>query len=532
MSAAIEFLVLPSVVVLFLLVLHSLKNRGVRSTLIYFGLAIIYGALRATVIQNLIEKQYGSLFPYLMTFPVIKIGPVSMQELVGWGVAATVAWLIADRLLIRLRITQAPHRTALIAAFCLAAICLAVETAAIEAGWWVWTIKQPQGLFGKVPLVGLLDWAFVAFDFLLPYLLFVTPSPILPRILSLFLFPLHFYFHPKVQPFPEPLPLAPNDLLHGAIFCYVLIQSIGEKGSSALPDPQIEKLRWIPLISGLLIATATSMAILTQGHSMAAVGATVPLILMTLSAFAFPFSAYLQNTTKSVEIKHEIGKPASQRKGKSKKKKKQLVSATESQKIPTTANKKLRDFTILRVIAVLAVFAFVYFFRVPFHRRTQTFTEMMQHGIQLYNAGSLEAAETEFKKGIEARPDQAGGRAILAHLLVREGKTEEARKQLHTALDLNQTQQTALILVTTLDLMDKKWEAASKRAAFGHKLYPNRPEFIYQQGVAEHQTQKIGEALNIARQGGKEMLQALALVAQTIGDQTTVQACMKQISEK
>lgn len=457
-----------------------------------------------------------------------------MQELVGWGVAATVAWLIADRLLLRVRITQAPHRTALIAAFSLAAICLAVETAAIEAGWWVWTIKQPQGLFGKVPLVGLLDWAFVAFDFLLPYLLFVTPSPIVPRILSLCLFPLHFYFHPKVQPLPEPVPLALNDLMHAAIFCYVLVQSIGEKGSSALPDLQSEKLRRIPLVSGLIIAGATSIAILTQGHNVAAVGATVPLILITVLAFAFPFSASLQIKTPAVEVQRETDELPSQGKGRSKKKKKhrgEPLRISESQKTQIAGSKKSRRFTVFRIVAVLAVLAFVYFFRVPFHRRTQTFAQTMQRGIELYNTGNLEAAENEFKKGIEARPDQASGRAILAHLLLHEGKFREARKQLQIALELNQTQQTALILMTTLDLMDKKWQDAAERAAFGHRLYPDRPEFIYQQAVAEHQTQKIDEALNAARQGGKQMLQELALIAQILGDQRTVQACMKEIKE-
>lgn len=495
MSPAIFFLTIPSALILIFLIVHSLANRGRRKTLVFFIAAVIYGIVRASLLQSLITKQYGTLFPYLINFPVIKIGAVSLQEIVGWSVAATLAWLLSDRFLRLLRMEPTPHRTALGASICLAAICLSVETAAIESGWWIWTIKQPHGIFGRVPLVGLMDWGFVAFDFLLPYLLWTTPAPIIPRLIGLSLFPVHFLFHPKTQPLPEPLPLAWNDLVHALILCYVLVRSIGEKGRSALPDPRNEKLRWIPLASVMIIVLATSLAVILIGKNYEHWVASLPLLLIGLTAYV----------PKTKSILPAARKPRKETEG--------WITF------------------LLKLGAVFCVFCFVYAFRAPFNRRTQLFVENMKKGIEYLNRGDVVAAEEQIRKGIQARPDQSSGRAILAHLLLRKGDLKHAREQLEIALDLNHTQQTALILLTTLDLMEKKWDDASQRAMFGRRLYPERPEFIYQQAVAQHQNHQVAEALDAAKRGGVGMIQALANVALALGDQNTAETCRNMINE-
>jgi hypothetical protein len=245
----------------------------------------VYGLVRALWIEHLTREEFGTLFPYLMNFPVIKIGPVSLQEVVGWSVASTIAWFISDRLLLRFKIQPAPHRIAAIAFFILAGLCLAVESAAIEAGWWIWTIKQPvAGIFGRVPYVGLLDWGFVAFDFLLPYLLFTQTVSWPKRLIGLLLFPFHFYSHSKVIPLNEPVPLAMNDLSHAMIFAYVVICAIGEKGKSILPEPAKEKFRWLLPLSILIICGSTILACVFESNKPSAALYTLPLLVLMLIA--------------------------------------------------------------------------------------------------------------------------------------------------------------------------------------------------------------------------------------------------------
>ena len=186
-----------------------------------------------------------------------------------------------------------------------------------------------------------------------------------------------------------------------------------------------------------------------------------------------------------------------------------------------------------RVAIGIVLFGLVYWLRVPFHRNTRVFSEALQAGVQRLNTGDFSGAETELRKAINARPDQAGGRAILAHVLIQNGNDAEARAQLETALQHNETHQTALTLLTTLDLREKKWTDAKNRAEKGHKLYPKRPEFVYQSVIAERNLRNespsvVSEAIEVARQGGPSMLQSLASLAMTLNDPITAQACEQE----
>ena len=177
MSSAVLLLALPSLLVFLLLAWHMDSNLGHRKTLLYFGLLSGYGWIRATWLAKIARDDLGSVFPYLINLPVLKVGGASLQEIIGWGVAVTLALWIADRILQRVHIAAGPFRVSALAAFILCAVCFAVETAAIESGWWQWTLnQQAHPFFGRVPLVGLLDWGFVAFDFLLPFLVFSVPA--------------------------------------------------------------------------------------------------------------------------------------------------------------------------------------------------------------------------------------------------------------------------------------------------------------------------------------------------------------------
>jgi Tfp pilus assembly protein PilF len=489
---------IPSVFVFTLLAIYLFRNLGPRRTLFYFASAVFYGILRKYVLSSLIHDDFGPLFPYLMNSPALKFGIVSAQEVVGWSVAALISWLLADRLLRRFRIEPTPHRIAVVAFFCMAAICIAVETAAIGAEWWIWTIKQPShAIFGKVPLVGLLDWGFVAFDFLLPFLLFASPSPLGARLISLTLFPLHFFFHPKAGVLPEPVPLSPNDLMHAGIFAYVLLRSMGEKSSPILPDPSKEKLHWVWPIAILIIVLSTSFADCFVAKNPSTALASLPLLFLGAIPLLLPFSESIarRDLAKNVARKSEW-------------------------------------LWLYRFGALVLVFIVVYSLRAPFHRRTQQFVDNIGKGVEQWNSGDLNGAELSFREALRVRPDQPSGHTILGQLLLQQQRQVEARKELEEALTLNSTQRDALILLTTIDLREKHWKEALERASFGTRLYPNRPEFLYQLGVAKQNlgksgqdsSQSIEQAIDIARRGGPQLRRSLASLAQLLGDTSTVKA--------
>ena len=60
------------------------------------------------------------------------------------------------------------------AALALAATSWLVETAAGAAGWWRWTVAVGPDWLHGVPPIGLVDWACVAADFLLPFLVWTS----------------------------------------------------------------------------------------------------------------------------------------------------------------------------------------------------------------------------------------------------------------------------------------------------------------------------------------------------------------------
>jgi hypothetical protein len=490
---------IPSIIVLILLAIYLYKNTNPKLTLFYFAAAIGYGILRRFVLNSLIREDFGPLFPYLMDSSVLRVGIVSLQEIVGWSVAALLAWLLADRLLRRMRIHPAPHRVALIGFFCMGAICWSVETAAIGAGWWTWTIKQPQHpIFGRVPLVGLLDWGFVAFDFLLPFLLFSTTSSISSRLISLTFFPLHFFFHPKSTVLPEPVPLTPNDLMHAGIFACVLARSLEDVSPPVLPEPSRDKLPWFPFIALLLVIGSAAVAEILVAQNPKLVLSSLPLLLLGIVAFAIPFGPKL-----------ELDRA----------KRKRVEKKSEWQ--------ALYWFGVF-----VAVFLVVYTLRAPFHRRTQQFVDHVNQGVKYWNHGDMKAAQKEINEALQIRPDQPSGHAILAQLLFQQHRLAEARKEAEIALDLNATQRDALLILATIDLREKKWNDALKRASYGISIYPDRPEFLYLRGMAEKNipasqqksAQSIQSAIDAARNAGLQARQGLARIAVVLQDSVTVQA--------
>jgi tetratricopeptide (TPR) repeat protein len=477
-----------SLVALALLLVHAARNRGWRATLAYVATVTVYGALRGWAVRGVTEGHFAVPFPYLMQTPGPRFFGVTPQELVGWLVATTLAWVCAERLLRRLRLTPGVHATAAAAALGLAAVCLAVESAALAAGWWTWTLALPRFGPWRVPPVALMDWGFVAFDVLLPYLIWNRPgSPWSQRVLALTLFPLHMLGHTWVTPLAG-LPLAGNDLVHVGIVAFVLWQALDEPAGAGLPAPQAERARGLPSAAGLLVAGVAGLAILRTQNATVALAA-LPLALMALAAAPLYWPPAAQSAARL---------PASTRRAG-------------------------------RLFVLSAAAAFLLGVRAPDNLRVQRFVTTLDEAVRLWNQGQAEAAEARLRAALALRPQHAGGRTLLAALLLRQGRRVEARAQLEAALETQPGVFDARLLLATLDLVEGHTAAGRAHAARAQALEPGRAEPVYLLAVARgaltgaHAPQ--AEAVALARQSGPQALAALRALALQFGDDATAAAC-------
>jgi len=237
-SERIVVLSLPSAVVLALLVAHSLRSLTCRRALIFWGAVISFGAIRGLGVRAVAAAALGGNVPYRLLEPAAGIAGVALQEIAGWCVVAYLAWWCGARLS-----RNVPGQT-LWAAIVLAAASWSVEVTAVAAGWWSWSLSADPRLF-FVPGIALVDWAFVAPDFLLPFLLMTTPAPVprIWRVAPLAIFPLHMAAHTLPLPVWYGVPFSPHEIWHWLVPAALL----GLALRFPIPDAPFPKRRTDPL---------------------------------------------------------------------------------------------------------------------------------------------------------------------------------------------------------------------------------------------------------------------------------------------
>jgi hypothetical protein len=479
-ASALLLLAIPSLLALALLAWDRRAVLGTRTALAYFAAVAAYGALRGIAIRAVTGSALATPFPYLMNQPVATLFGVSLQELVGWAVAATLALCVAERLVSR----GGAHRTAAVAALGLACVCLAVESAAIASHWWTWTLALPdQGLL-RVPAVAVLDWSFVAFDFLLPWLAFASSASLAKRVVSLAVFPLHMLGHTWFRALPEPLPVTGYDLVHVGIVAYVLWQAAGEPGPSSV------RPAWTTIGpaagAAALVAGAAAAACVISGEPGSAL-AVLPLALLALGAFArTPPDADARPLASAPRLALRLG------------------------------------------VAALAL-SFLALVSGPQTRREQRLLAELERGAARANAGDLAGAETALRLALEARADHAGAHTMLALVLLRQGRAADARAAIDRALASEPTARDALLIGTSLDLQRGERARATERARLGRRVYPANPEFAYlllvARGEAGPDRPAATEAVTLARATGPDAVRSLATLAERYGDPATASAC-------
>ena len=235
MEPRVLVLAIPSALVLSALVWHSVVAMSRRRALLFWLSVLVYGVLRGVGVRAVTEA-IGASFPYEIRGAMLSIGGVSAQEVAGWAIVAYLGWWIGDAFSRRSGRPSAFLAVAW-AAFFLGAISWAVEAAAIGARWWHWTVPTASRVFLNVPAIGIVDWFFVAIDFLLPFVALTTPALARSRwkFATLLAFPVHFAAH-----------LLPGIWLHVVHWGLVLIVLALALRGETEDRPFADRHRWVP----------------------------------------------------------------------------------------------------------------------------------------------------------------------------------------------------------------------------------------------------------------------------------------------
>jgi hypothetical protein len=219
-------LVVPAAAVVAGLVFHSLKLRGKKETIYFFFFALLFGIARGNVIYWITTVHYKGKFPYIFQKRLLGVYHDSLTADFGWiiclYIGSYMAFRIADRL---------PHiRGRLfptVSLACLFNVCLsyAVEATAMTMGWWQWNLSTKSSILSDVPMVGIIAWFSVGFDFLIPYYLirhYRKQGQWWP-FLTVLIFPVHMGTHLLHDRVSAIMPITPYNMYHWAMVLAAMI---------------------------------------------------------------------------------------------------------------------------------------------------------------------------------------------------------------------------------------------------------------------------------------------------------------------
>ena len=169
---------LPLGVFLVLLAWHCARRNGWGFWWLFFVCAFFFGVVRGNAVGLISDVIFGQPKPYGFDAPLLKFGYTSLAEPFGWIFAMYGSWFLAEAMLKKAKGWSGQvFPVAFLATLMMGAFSYAVEVAATLMGWWHWRLfAVADKFFYAVPAIGILDWASVAVDFLLPFLLFLCPA--------------------------------------------------------------------------------------------------------------------------------------------------------------------------------------------------------------------------------------------------------------------------------------------------------------------------------------------------------------------
>ncbi len=312
MTRQMAILIIPAMLVVLGLVFHSLRTRGKRDTLEFFGAALIFGVLRGNIIWWITTVHFEGKFPYIFAKQVLGIYHDSFTADAGWILCLYLGMVLASRILQRIPALQG-RVFPLLSLACLFHLCLAyaVESTAITMGWWQWTLSTKSSVLRDVPTTGLWAWFSVGFDFWMPYLLIrycARPGRTWPY-LTILIFPLHMLTHLSNERAGHLLPITPYGIYHWLMLLAVMILPFasalrlerpwlgealpasqgtkGKKGREGVARAAGPVIRAIPTLGLLVVVAVLLYCDLILHHAPGLLTAKLPLLLYFLLTLSF-----------------------------------------------------------------------------------------------------------------------------------------------------------------------------------------------------------------------------------------------------
>lgn len=392
-----------SAAVLLLLLDHRRANLGTRAAVAFLVASCGYGLIRSFSIRALSDAQLGGA-PYRLNSPLLTVAGVPLQELLGWTVAVGLASYLADRLLRRLGQPTDPYRTTLVAGLCMAAVCLAVETAAVVGGWWTWSLAHSREDL-RFPAIALLDWGFVAIDFLLPFELWRRRSPLGLRLASLLIFPIHLAGHALTARLPGPIPLSGFDVVHAGLIAAVIAAASASKGQSAWPAIAAEEQRVKPLLAAVILLATAAVQLMLAGDR-AALWTGLPLLALAV-----------------------------------------VVASSRHEPAPRSATlTRSRAAWLFAIVLALGLAA-----RLPSAQSSREFETLLRRAAEQLVAKDADGALRSLDGALAIRPNHSEALWLLGWAEMQKGNNQQARRHLEAALERRPDSKEAAQLLAILD---------------------------------------------------------------------------------
>lgn len=462
MSERILLLTLPSAAMLALLVAHSAVALPRRRAWSFWIACTAYGVARGLAVRAVTERGLGSSFPYIVTDPLFALGGVSLQEVAGWAIVAYLGWWLGHRFAGGVVGGAEPplHLQVVWAGLWLGAVSLAVETAAVGAGWWQWTLASGGGLLGEVPAIGLVDWSFVAVDFLWPFVV-LTATKRFWGLVLLAAFPLHFASHLAVDRISEIVPVpwfhAVHWLLAAMLVAAALLRPERDRG---FVEPASVRRRF-PVAALMLLAIALAATLVVAGR-LDRLSSLAPASLVAVIALDRRRGAWVAGAVAAGGVLEPALLLAA-------------VPAAASL-VLVAAHGRGRLATTGVVATLLAAALLVHD---AARDRERRLTRKLEEALAARDRGELARALESLEQINREPPYSHAAHGLRGEILYRSGRLDEARDAFEAAVGVKRAFPMALRHLVVIDLRSGNVERARRRAEKALALAPQDVELRY-----------------------------------------------------
>jgi tetratricopeptide repeat protein len=484
MEPRVLILTLPSLAVLALLVWHSWKSLPRRRMSAFWASVAIYGLLRGIAVAWVTREGLGASLPYQIRNPLLPVFGVSLQEMAGWAIVAYLAWWLGERFARQEKKGPRLFLQASWGCLFLGAVSWTVETAAIAAGWWHWTVPAGSGMLLRVPWIGLVDWFFVGTDFLLPFLALTAPAlagrP--ARFLALLLFPLHMASHLWIGPGFHLV----HWLLLGLVIWLALRSPVVDEafsGSDGLPA--------VALGIVLLDAALVELFVVKRPMLLASLGPAAAVALHTLRPA-------MGSGLAALGVVGSLALPPL------------LLTAVPGLTALVLRFGRRHRWAAPVLLAALAAFALAMHGRAG--KADEDLKQRLDEAILARDRGDLTGAMEALSELTHDHPESHVPPALLGEIQYRTGRLDEARSSYEKAVEVKQDFVEGYRYLAVIHLQRERKDAAAEAAARGLAVAPGDLELRYLQGG------QIGELWPEIETKGPAAAKAIAGLAYEVGD--------------